>query len=371
MEKLIFTKIIKDINIFFILAIFCTGIIIWVVQAVNFLDIISEDGHGFGIYFFYTILNLPKIISKILPFIFLITLLNIIIRYEANNELIIYWLLGIRKLHFVHKILKVSIYYCLIQLFFTVYLVPISLEKARSLFKTSSVDLFVSIIKEKKFIDTVNDLTIFIEEKNGNQLKKIMLKDKINEKESQIIISKSGKIVTANGSKSLILYDGKIINLINNSQNIIAFSEFKFDLSRYGTKTITMTKIQEKSTKKLLECLNKVIIDKDYSSGNQSCEFVQKKNMTEELFKRIYSPIYIILIALVSSLTVINSKNNRNYSLINIIIFLSGIALIIISEISLSYSALNITGSFLYIFFPFIVFFIIYFFLINNLKNNY
>ena len=63
MEKLIFTKIIKDINIFFILAIFCTGIIIWVVQAVNFLDIISEDGHGFGIYFFYTILNLPKIIK--------------------------------------------------------------------------------------------------------------------------------------------------------------------------------------------------------------------------------------------------------------------------------------------------------------------
>ena len=111
MEKIIFKKFTKDINIFFILAIFCTGIIIWVVQAVNFLDIISEDGHGFGIYFFYTILNLPKVISKILPFIFLITLLNIIIRYEANNELIIYWLLGIRKLHFVHKILKVSIYY--------------------------------------------------------------------------------------------------------------------------------------------------------------------------------------------------------------------------------------------------------------------
>ena len=271
MEKLIFKKIIKDINIFFLLAIFCTGIIIWGVQAVNFLDLISEDGHGFSVYFIYTILNLPKIISKILPFIFLITLLNTIIKYEANNELIIYWLLGIRKLQFVHKILKVSIYYFLIQFFLTVYLVPISLEKARSLFKASNVDMFVSIIKEKKFIDTVNDLTIFIEEKKGNQLKKIMLKDRVSDKESQIIIAKRGQIISSDGNKSLILYNGKIINLVNNSQNIIAFSEFKFDLLRYGTKTITMTKIQEQSTRSLIECLNKVKISKNYNSGDQSC----------------------------------------------------------------------------------------------------
>ena len=371
MKKLIFKKITKDINIFFLLAIFCTGIIIWVVQAVNFLDIISEDGHSFGIYFLYTLLNLPKIISKILPFIFLISLLNIIIKYETNNELIIYWLLGVRKLNFINKILKISIFYFLIQFFLTFYLVPLSLEKARGFFKTSSVDLFTSIIKEKKFIDTVNNLTIFIEKKNGNKLEKIILKDRINEKESQIIISKTGEIISNNANKSLFLYDGKIINLINNNQNIIAFSEFKFDLSRYKTKTITMTKIQERSSTFLLNCLNRVLVDSAYSSGDQSCESEQKKNMIEELFKRIYSPIYIILIALVSSLTIINSKNNKNYSMMNIVIFLAGIMLIIISEISLSYSSLNIIGSFLYVLFPIFVFFLIYFFLIYNLRKNY
>ena len=370
MEKIIFKKFTKDINIFFILAIFSTAIIIWVVQAVNFLDIISEDGHSFGLYFIYTFLNLPKIISKILPFIFLVSLLNIIIKYEANNELIIYWLLGVNKIIFIHKILKISLYYFVIQIFLTAYLVPLSLEKARSFFKTSNVDLFTSIIKEKKFIDTVKDLTIFIEERNGNQLKKIMLKEKISDKESQIIVSKTGEIINSDINKNLILYDGKIINLINDSQNIITFSEFKFDLTRHGTKTITMTKIQESSSKNLLNCLNKVISNPKYNSGDQSCEFVQKQNMTEELFKRIYSPIYIILIALVSSIAVINSKNNKKYLLINILIFLSGVALVIISEISLGYSALNIAGTFLYIFFPIIIFLLIYICLIYNLKIN-
>jgi len=370
MEKIIFKKFIKDINIFFILAIFSTAIIIWVVQAVNFLDIISEDGHSFGIYFVYTLLNLPKIISKILPFIFLVSLLNIIIKYETSNELIIYWLLGVNKIIFIHKILKISLYYFVIQVFLTAYLVPLSLEKARSFFKMSNVDLFTSIIKEKKFIDTVNDLTIFIEEKNGNQLKKVMLKEKISDKESQIIVSKTGEIINNGVNKKLILYDGKIINLINNKQNIITFAEFKFDLARHGTKTITMTKIQESSSKNLLDCLNKVISNPNYSSGDQSCEFVQKKNMTEELFKRIYSPIYIILIALVSSLALINSKNNKKYMLINILIFLSGIALVIMSEITLGFSALNITGTYLYILFPIIIFLVIYTCLIYNLKIN-
>ena len=92
--------------------------------------------------------------------------------------------------------------------------------------------------------------------------------------------------------------------------------------------------------------------------------------MTEELFKRIYSPIYIILIALVSSIAVINSKNNKKYLSINILIFLSGIALVIISEISLGYSSLNITGTFLYIFFPITIFLLIYTCLIYNLRIN-
>ena len=105
MKKLIFKKLITDINIFFLLAVTSVTIVIWVIQAVNFLDIVSEDGHGFTVYFFYTIFNLPKIISKILPFIFLISLINIFIKYELNNELIIFWLLGISKLKFINIII--------------------------------------------------------------------------------------------------------------------------------------------------------------------------------------------------------------------------------------------------------------------------
>ena len=63
MKKLIFRKLFKDILVFFIVFSLSLSVIVWVIQAVNFLDFVSEDGHGFNIYFSYTLLNFPKIFS--------------------------------------------------------------------------------------------------------------------------------------------------------------------------------------------------------------------------------------------------------------------------------------------------------------------
>ena len=55
MKKLIFKKISKDISLFFLITSVSISVIIWIIQEVNFLDIISEDGHGLKFYFLYTL----------------------------------------------------------------------------------------------------------------------------------------------------------------------------------------------------------------------------------------------------------------------------------------------------------------------------
>ena len=55
MEKLIFKKIIKDITKFFLFTPASVGLIVWIIQAVNFLDFVSEDGHSFIVYFNYNL----------------------------------------------------------------------------------------------------------------------------------------------------------------------------------------------------------------------------------------------------------------------------------------------------------------------------
>ena len=69
MKKILFTKILLDSGIFFFLSLLATSLIIWIFQAVSFLDIIIEDGRSYFVYIQYTLLNFPKIISRILPLV--------------------------------------------------------------------------------------------------------------------------------------------------------------------------------------------------------------------------------------------------------------------------------------------------------------
>ena len=86
MNKLIFRKLASDILFFFIISSISLTIIVWVVQAVNLLEIVSEDGHSLKVYFIYSFLTLPKIFSKIIIFVFFISLFYIITKYEDANE---------------------------------------------------------------------------------------------------------------------------------------------------------------------------------------------------------------------------------------------------------------------------------------------
>ena len=51
MDKLIFRKLSQDIFSFFLLSSLAITVIIWVIQGVNLLDIVSEDGHAIQVYF--------------------------------------------------------------------------------------------------------------------------------------------------------------------------------------------------------------------------------------------------------------------------------------------------------------------------------
>ena len=90
MKKLIFRNFALDTLNFFLIMCLTVGLIVWILQAVNYFDFVSQDGHGLKTYFSYIILNFPKIIHRIIPFIFFITLFYVLNEYEIKNELLIF-----------------------------------------------------------------------------------------------------------------------------------------------------------------------------------------------------------------------------------------------------------------------------------------
>ena len=53
MKKILYRKLLSDYLTFLFIAMISTGIVIWVFQAVNYLDIMVEDGRDYLVYINY------------------------------------------------------------------------------------------------------------------------------------------------------------------------------------------------------------------------------------------------------------------------------------------------------------------------------
>ena len=121
MKNKIYSYFFHEFIRYFTVSLFALVVVIWTIQSVNLLDLVTDDGHAFTVYFTYSILSLPKILTKLIPFSFLIAVILTILKLERDNELIILWTSGLNKIHIVNLIFRISIlitfYLCFCRVF--------------------------------------------------------------------------------------------------------------------------------------------------------------------------------------------------------------------------------------------------------------
>ena len=372
MKKIIFKNFLRETTEFFILSSCAVTIIVWVIQAVNYLEFVTEDGHSFKVYFLYTIYSLPKIFSKLLPFMFFFSIFWTLIKYEEQNQTLIFWTNGINKLTFMNIIITYSFFFLILNSLFSLYFVPISQDKARSFLRESNIDYLPLLVKPKKFIDTVERLTIYSDKKFEDKLENIIIKDSFTKQKSKIIYAKKGYFSEIEGNNFLILTKGKILNINEGKTNSFDFNETQINLSKYTSKTTKTPKIQEVNTKNLFYCLFK--IDKPKEKTENNFPFVcdnslnLENKISQELYTRVFKPFYIPLLALIGGLLLIKSKNSQGFSNYKFKIFTTGVIIISISEISTKFYSANMYESFFILITPFIMFFLFYISFIKKLN---
>ena len=369
-KKLIFKKFFIDNTYFFLSAIITLGLIVWVIQAVNYLDFVTEDGHGLGVYFKYSVLSLPKILSRLFPLIFFVSVFYTINKFEQNNELKIFWMNGINKTKFINNLIIYSLTSLIFLYILTSYIVPWSQNKSRVYLQESNIDFFPSLISEKKFIDTVDKLTIYIEKKVETETyENIFIKDTDKEK-TKFIYANTGKLINKSDERIFKLFNGKIINVNSGKITSFDFKTTNFDLSKYLTKSTTDFKIQEKKTSSLLNCyINYFLLDKDYFYDVLNCNDPAIKEMQKELFTRLIKPLFLPVISLSLCFLLLYPKENSNYKFSRVWIFSLGFLIIIFSEITSPLTVRDFLYFKLSLVIPFVIFIIQYIFLFNIINR--
>ena len=372
MKKILFKKLLSDCLKFFIISLICASLIVWVFQAVNFLDLMIEDGRNHIVYLKYILLNFPKTMNKIVPFALFFSFSYVLSKYELNNELIVFWTHGITKIQIINFFLKFSIFIVIIQILLSSFVVPKTQELSRDFLRKSNIDFFDNFIKPRKFNDTIKDLTIYADDKDEQGfLINIYLKQG-SVRNFQITYAKKGKYNFIDGIKFLTLYDGNTINNTESGISNFSFSKSNFNLSDLKTNTITTIKTQETSTIILINCIKNFFkgdLQKQNSSViTQNCNLRNLDNVYMELYKRHIIPMYIPILILLSMAHIIRSKEKVNFSKYRILIFILGLLIIIFSETTLRFISSNYLLNLNMIMIPFLIFLIFYLLIYNDLK---
>mgnify|MGYP001443860285 CR=1 FL=1 len=347
--------------------------IAWVVRAVNFLDLMVEDGYSSSIYFKYSLLNITTIITRFVPLAFLLSLTISIIKFERQQELLILWTSGLTKIKIANIFLSIAFFVTLFQLVLSLYINPFLLYKSRSLLSDTQSLQINTILKSNDFSDSLEGITFYIDKKNiNNELINIFIKDvggnlntiidnEIGEKKNSTIIAKKGFV----SEDKLVLFDGIIQTLDKkNELKNIQFEKTELSLNKVSTRTIKQPKIQETSSHLLLKCIfgeNDSVNLKNCSKKNFKSEVVQT------LSRRVGAPLYIPLITVIVSFLLIYKKEKKYNFLKKYILCIISFFALILAEILLKYTGFSLSLAISYFVLPIITCVIFYIYLVKKI----
>ena len=230
LQNKIYQNYLIDIFKTFLTILLGFTLIAWTVRAVNFLDLIVESGYPVLTYFQYSFLNIFGILTKFIPLSFLIALILFIIKQIQENELIILWTSGVKKIELVKLFFLFSIMISIFYLVFSSLITPLALNKSRQILGKESLTSFLPTVKAQQFSDSFTGVTFLVDKKYNNELKNIFLQDSAkvlknissNKKKALTTIIASNGLINEN---KMIMFNGQIISSDKNNQgnDIIKF----------------------------------------------------------------------------------------------------------------------------------------------------
>ncbi len=357
----------------FLTILFAFTTIAWTVRAVNFLDLIVEDGHSVITYLSFSLFNITNIITKFIPLAFLLSLILSLIKFERQNELIILWTTGLNKIKLVNLLLYVSIIVLVIQLLFATFITPSALNKSRTIIKTSGLESISSVVKTNDFSDSLKGVTFYVDKIEDNMMKNIFIRDENQVFKSIISEQKNSNnttIIAQSGffkDSKLIMFNGLIqTQKLDGEINNINFEKTTLLLDQLASRSIILPKLQETSTLILINC----VFRKDNFEILLNCPKNVKKDVVETISRRLGMPFYIPLITLISSFLLVTNRKNKKKSSKPYLYFLISFLILIWAEIFVRYSGFSFFSFITYFITPIVVLPITYFILLKSMRSE-
>jgi lipopolysaccharide export system permease protein len=208
--------------------------IVWLTQALRFIDFIVNQGVSITVFVTLTVLLIPSLLFMILPPALLVAILFVYNKLKVESELIVMQAAGLSKWRLAIPSIQMGVIVALFAYFIAFYLQPVSYRQ----FKDMQVFLrnnYVSILlQDGVFNNPVDGLTVFIRERDSNNiLHGILVHDSRNPASSVTMMAEQGKLVETPQGPRFLLMNGNRQETRQGKLSFLNFENYTLDISLY------------------------------------------------------------------------------------------------------------------------------------------
>jgi lipopolysaccharide export system permease protein len=278
--------------------------IVWTVQALSKINLVTDTGQSIGTFLKLASLLLPTVVPIVLPFAVLIGVTQTLTTMNTDSELAVIAASGARR----SVVFRPAIYLALIVSALLAYVShvvePYSRQAVRAMVASANSDLLALAVQEGSFKKIEDDLYIQIAERlPDGRLGGVFLADSRDPKVDLIYLAKTGFVTKNDQASMLVMSDGEAHRKDTSGGNfsIIRFNSYAFDLSGFQ-KTVggVVLHPKDRSTQYLLN-----------PDKNDKLFQLEPQRYSGVLHKRLTAWIYPLVFALIALAAAGGARSHR------------------------------------------------------------
>jgi len=285
--------------------------VIWLTQALHYLDLIINRGQSATTFVYLTALIVPSLLVTILPLAFFCGALIALSRLNTESELVVMASAGFSRLLLAVPVLIAAVMTMALTWLCSLYLMPVGQRALNAKLIEISANISTALLNEGTFNTPAKGLTVFIREiDSSGGIHGALVHDNRNPKSPITYFVESGRIVQTPSGMRFVMNNATVELVSKNGAKlqVLKFARYPFDLDQFTSAAPSSEgKAKERYLGELL-----------YPDPKLKAK--TRRAFTAEAHSRIAEPFYCIAFALIALAAVTQGRRARGAHLLRMTI---------------------------------------------------
>ena len=293
----------RQLTLSLLMIAFSLGGIVWLSQALRFLDFVIDQGVAVLDFLKLTLLLTPSLFSLILPPSLFAATAFTYYRLKADSELVVLQASGLSRWRLAQPAMAVALIAMCVNYILILFISPASyreFKEMQNLFRSSYASV---LLQDGVFSTPVDGLTIFVRDRGKDgEMKGILVYDSRKPDESITMMAESGRIHASESGPKIDLMHGNRQSMQNGALSFLNYDEYTLDFNLY-------TQAMDDRATDARELGLTTLMEND----PQSTPAENRKRLAEA-HQRLTWPLYSFALVVVALAYLLGSEYNRRGS---------------------------------------------------------